>query len=194
MPQIILASGSLGRKQLLSQAGYNVAHINPQDVDESSLKGENPREYVKRIAHAKFDSALKKDSADIIISADTITVTGRRIFQKPETEQEAFDMMAHFSGRRTRIITYVCVGNFKECKSRLVVSAAKIKNLSEQEIKAWVATKDWVGVSGGIKLQGLSSVFIESIQGSFTNVVGLPMTQTYNLLKYFGVVPEWQKK
>lgn len=194
MPQIILASGSLGRKQLLSQAGYNVAHINPQDVDESALKGETPREYVKRIAYAKFDSALKKDSADIIISADTITVTGRRIFQKPETDQEAFDMMAHFSGRRTRIITYVCVGNSKECKSRLVVSAAKIKNLSEHEIKAWVATKDWVGVSGGIKLQGLSSVFIESIQGSFTNVVGLPMTETYNLLKYFGVVPEWQKK
>ncbi len=194
MPQLILASSSVGRKNLLEQAGYKIDKILPQDVDESPIRGEQPRDYVKRIAKAKFDAAVRQNSNDTTISADTITVTGRCIFQKPESEQQAHDMLSHFSGRRLKVMTCVYTGNGKECRSRFIISAAKIKQLSSQEIKAWVATKDWVGVSGGIKLQGLSSIFIESIQGSFTNIVGLPMTQTYNLLKYFGVLPEWQKK
>jgi len=194
MPHLILASGSFGRKQLLEQAGYKIDDMRPQDVDETSLKSENPRDYVKRIAQAKFDKAVQKNTDNVIISADTVTVTGRRIFQKPETEKEACDMLAHFSGRRIKVLTYVCIGNFKECKTRLVSSSGKIKRLSDHEIRSWAETKDWVGVAGGIKLQSLSSVFIDSIQGSFSNIVGLPMTQTYNLLKYFGVLPEWQKK
>tara|TARA_R110002050_G_scaffold118195_2_gene235443 strand:+ start:66194 stop:66778 length:585 start_codon:yes stop_codon:yes gene_type:complete len=194
MPQLILASSSVGRKNVLEQAGYKIDKIFPQDVDESPIRGEQPRDYVKRIAKAKFDAAVHQNSDDTIISADTITVTGRCIFQKPESEQQAHDMLAHFSGRRLKVMTCVYTGNGKEYRSRFIISAAKIKQLSNQEIKAWVATKDWVGVSGGIKLQGLSSIFIESIQGSFTNIIGLPMTQTYNLLKYFGVLPEWQKK
>jgi septum formation protein len=194
MPQLILASGSSARKQLLDQAGYEVDAIMPQDVDETPFKGEMPRDYVKRITKAKFEAAVQQNSNDIIISADTIPVTGRRIFQKPETSQEAYDMLQFFSGRRIKVMTCVYVGKALEVKFRLVLSSCKIKKLSDQEIESWVSTKDWVGVSGGIKLQGLSSIFIESIQGSFTNIVGLPMTETYNLLKYFGVLPKWQKK
>ncbi len=194
MPQLILASGSDGRKKLLEQAGYKLDKVLPQDVDETAFNKEQPRDYVMRITKAKFTAAVQQNPNDISISADTVPVTGRRIFQKPETPEEAHNMASHFSGRKVKIITCVFVGNAQQARFRTIVSSAKIKRLSDQEINDWLVTKDWVGVSGGIKLQGLSSIFIQSIQGSYTNIVGLPMTETYNLLKYFGVFPEWQKK
>lgn len=191
---LILASQSSSRFDLLKQIGYTPDKVAPQDVDETPLPKELPRDYVQRVTHLKVESALKEFPKDIIVAADTIVVRGRRIILKPETPKEAFDMIWGLSGKRVRIITTVCVAQGTAIRHKNVVTISNIKRLSKFELERYVETGLWQGCSGGIAIENIGGTLIKSISGSYSNVVGLPLYETRNLLESFGVFADWMRK
>ncbi len=189
--KLILGSGSPRRKELLAQIGVSADEICPPDIDETPLKGELPRPYCARVTRAKAE-AVQADSGDIVLCADTTVALGRRIMGKPEDAAEAEAFLRAMSGRRHRVITAVAVKKGVRLWERDVVTAVKMKSLCDDEIKGYLATDDWQGKAGGYAIQGPAGAFIPWIQGSFSAVMGLPVTETANLLQAAGY-PLWSR-
>lgn len=177
----ILGSGSPRRRELLAQIGVVADDIRPPDIDETPLKSELPRPYCIRMAHEKV-RAVQAGADDIVLAADTTVALGRRILGKPADAGEAAAFLHAMSGRRHRVITAVAVRRGDKVWQKDVVTAVKMKTLSNDEVNAYLATDDWQGKAGGYGIQGLAGAFIPWIQGSFTAVVGLPLAETANLL------------
>lgn len=184
--KLILGSGSPRRKELLAQIGLREDDIRPPDIDETPLKGELPRPYCQRMAREKA-LAVQADGPDIVLCADTTVALGRRIMGKPEDAAEAAHFLKAMSGRRHRVITAVAVRKGDQLWERDVVTAVKMKTLSDAEIQGYLATNDWQGKAGGYGIQGPAGAFIPWIQGSFTAVMGLPVAETANLLQAAGL-------
>lgn len=182
---LILGSGSPRRLDLLAQIGVVPDDIRPPDIDETPARGELPRPYCIRMAHQKA-LAVRADPEDIVLSADTTVALGRRILGKPESEAEAETFLRGLSGRRHSVITAVAVRRGARLWQRDVLTKVRMKALSEDEIAAYLATDDWRGKAGGYGIQGPAGALIPWISGSFTAVVGLPLTETANLLKAAG--------
>lgn len=170
---------------MLGQLGIVPDAVCPPDIDETPLKAELPRHYCRRIAHAKA-RAVEAGSDDIVLCADTTVALGRRILGKPEDAAEAAEFLKLLSGRRHRVITAVCVRRGERMWMRDVVSAVKMKSLSQSERAAYLATGDWRGKAGGYGIQGPAGALIPWISGSFTAIVGLPLAETANLLQAAG--------
>ena len=177
----ILGSGSPRRRELLAQIGVVADDIRPPDIDETPLKSELPRPYCIRMAHEKV-RAVQAGADDIVLAADTTVALGRRILGKPQNAGEAAAFLHAMSGRRHRVITAVAVRRGDKVWQKDVVTAVKMKTLSNGEVNAYLATDDWQGKAGGYGIQGPAGAFIPWIQGSFTAVVGLPLAETANLL------------
>jgi septum formation protein len=177
----ILGSGSPRRRELLAQIGVVADDIRPPDIDETPLKSELPRPYCIRMAHEKV-RAVQAGADDIVLAADTTVALGRRILGKPQDAGEAAAFLHAMSGRRHRVITAVAVRRGDKDWQKDVVTAVKMKTLSNDEVNAYLATNDWQGKAGGYGIQGPAGAFIPWIQGSFTAVVGLPLAETANLL------------
>ena len=177
----ILGSGSPRRRELLAQIGVVADDIRPPDIDETPLKSELPRPYCIRMAHEKV-RAVQAGADDIVLAADTTVALGRRILGKPQNAGEAAAFLHAMSGRRHRVITAVAVRRGDKVWQKDVVTAVKMKTLSNDEVNAYLATKDWQGKAGGYGIQGPAGAFIPWIQGSFTAVVGLPLAESANLL------------
>ena len=177
----ILGSGSPRRRELLAQIGVVADDIRPPDIDETPLKSELPRPYCIRMAHEKV-RAVQVGADDIVLAADTTVALGRRILGKPQDAGEAAAFLHAMSGRRHRVITAVAVRRGDKVWQKDVVTAVKMKTLSNDEVNAYLATKDWQGKAGGYGIQGPAGAFIPWIQGSFTAVVGLPLAESANLL------------
>lgn len=190
----ILASQSPFRLSLLKQIGYTPKAVAPQDVDESALRGEHPRDYLKRIVRSKVHSAQQEFSKDIILGADTIVTVGRRIFQKPETREETDAMLTLFSGRRVGVTTAIYVAQEGKEREKIVTASLSFKRLSIFEKDAYLDTNMWHKTSGGIAIDEIGGCFIKSVQGSFSTIMGLPLYETKNLLESFGLYPDWMKK
>ncbi len=188
--ELILASASPRRLELLKQVEITPDKIIPADIDETARKKELPRPYVERIAVEKAQKVYREleDKNVIILSADTVVIVGRRIVQKPEDEKEAKEFLKLLSGRRHKVLTSVAVINPEgELKTRTVTSVVKFKNLSQQEINNYVANKNnWEGKAGAYGIQKLAGAFISFISGSYSNIVGLPLYETVSLLKGVG--------
>jgi septum formation protein len=189
-PKLVLASGSPRRLALINQAGIEPDALQPADVDEMPLKGELPRACANRLARAKADAALAAVRLDeelrgaYIIAADTVVAVGRRILPKAELIDEAAQCLRLLSGRNHRVHTAVCLVTPKEAfRQRLVETRVRFKRLSEQDIEAYLASGEWRGKAGGYAIQGLAGSFAVKIVGSYTNVVGLPLYETVNLLQ-----------
>ena len=178
---LILASNSLRRRELLELAGVTIGKIVSPNIDETPLRSELPKLYVERMARAKSD-VISKQNDDYVLSADTIVTRGRRIFGKPENELIAESYLKLLSGCRHRVLTSVCLAHNGKSLVRTVMTIVKVKSLSEMEIKSYLSTGEWKGKAGGYAIQGRAAVFIPFISGSYTNVVGLPLTETINLL------------
>ncbi len=178
----ILGSGSPRRLDLLAQLGVQPDAVRPPDIDETPLKGELPRPYCLRIAREKV-LEIQADSDDIVLCADTTVALGRRILGKPADAAEAAEFLYALSGRRHRVITAVAVRRGDRVYERDVVSQVKVKRLSDSEINAYLATKDWQGKAGAYAIQGPAGAFIPWISGSFTGIVGLPLSETASLLQ-----------
>lgn len=183
--KLILGSGSPRRRELLAQIGVVADDIRPPDIDETPLKGELPKDYCSRIAREKV-AAVQADADDIVLCADTTVALGRRIMGKPVDAGEAAEFLIALGGRRHRIITSVAVKRGDQVWQRDVVSQAKMKRLSDDELNFYLASGDWQGKAGGYAIQGPAGAFIPWISGSFTAIVGLPLAETAALLNTAG--------
>lgn len=189
---LILGSASPRRLDLLSQLGITPDAIRPPEIDETPLGSELPRPYCLRMAIRKA-RAVQAGADDIVLSADTTVALGRRILGKPADMAEAEAFLQALSGRRHRVITGVAVRRGDRLWSRDVVSTVRMKSLSQAEIAGYLATGDWQGKAGGYGIQGPAGALIPWISGSFTAVVGLPLTETAGLLQAAGY-PVWKAR
>ena len=179
--KLILGSASPRRSELLAQIGVIADKIIPADIDETPQKGERPRPYADRMALTK-SKAIKVEDSDLVLTADTIVSAGIRILGKPKSEAEAVEFLTLLSGRRHRVTTAVTLRKNDRIWSRSVTTSVKMKNLADIEISSYIRSQEWRGKAGGYAIQGIASVFIPFISGSYSNVVSLPLTETANLL------------
>lgn len=185
--RLVLGSASPRRLDLLAQAGIVPHAVRPPEIDESPRRAETPRDYVRRIAREKLD-AVAAEAGEVVLCADTTVALGRRILGKPEDEAEAERMLLLLSGRRHRVVTAVGVRRGDRHWERVVTTAVAVKPLSKGEVAAYLATGDWRGKAGSYAIQGPFGALIPWINGSFTGVVGLPLTETLGLLTAAGFV------
>ncbi len=185
--RLVLGSASPRRLDLLAQAGITPHAIRPPEIDESPRKAETPRDYVCRIAQEKL-AAVPTEEGEVVLCADTTVALGRRILGKPADEGQARAMLSLLSGRRHRVITAVAVRLGDQAWERVVITGVAVKPLTRGEIDAYLATGDWRGKAGSYAIQGPFGAHIPWINGSFTGVVGLPLTETLGLLTAAGYV------
>lgn len=177
--KLTLASASPRRAELLAQIGVVPDAIRPADIDETPLKAELPRVYAGRLSREK---ALAVKADGLVLAADTVVAVGRRILEKPVDAAEAEQFLRLLSGRRHRVITGVALRNGAHISARQVETTVRFKPMSEPEIAAYIASDEWRGKAGGYGIQGLASAFIPWINGSYSNVVGLPLAEVSNML------------
>lgn len=190
MKNIILASGSLRRKELLDQMGLVYETI-VSDVDEDGLGEMPPAELVQALANLKA-KAVAKDAVDrekdaIVIGADTIVVLDDQILGKPKDSLAAEKMLSLLSGKMHMVYTGVSIVDTKDWAEETFVQSSKVymKEMSEEEIKAYVGTKEPLDKAGSYGIQGKGGVFIERIEGDYFSVMGLPIAKLYECLKNY---------
>lgn len=188
-PKLILGSASPRRLELLAQIGIRPDAIRPADIDETPRRGETARDYVRRMAAEKAAAVSAADD-EAVLCADTTVTVGRRILGKPETEAEARDFMRLMSGRRHRVLTAVALHHSGVTRERLVETLVRMRPLDGPALDRYIAAGDWQGKAGGYAIQGAAAAFIPWIQGSFTAVVGLPLSETAALLAAIGITGE----
>lgn len=188
-PKLILASGSPRRLDLLKQAGLEPDHLMPMELDETPGKSEHPRTLARRLSREKAEAAVKALKGDpewpnrYILAADTVVAIGRRILDKVEMANEASSALNLLSGRTHRVYTGVCVVTpNNKMRHKLVETRVRFKRLSRVEIEAYLASGQWRDKAGGYAIQGLAGAFVAKLVGSYSNVVGLPLLETVNLL------------
>lgn len=184
-PRLILGSGSPRRLDLLAQLGLTPDAVRPPDIDETPRKGELPRAYAARIALGK-SAAIDAEPDDVVLCADTTVALGRRILGKPADQTEARAFLQALSGRRHTVITALALRRGDRTWQRNSVSKVRMKRLAPQELDAYLDTGDWQGKAGGYAIQGPAGAFIPWISGSFTGIVGLPLSETATLLHAAG--------
>ncbi|WP_108815184.1 Maf family protein [Loktanella sp. Alg231-35] len=184
--KLVLGSGSPRRLELLAQLGITPSDIRPPDINEDVRKGELPRDYVNRIAAEKV-AAVDAATDEVVLCADTTVALGRRIMGKPADAGEAAQFLYALSGRRHKVITALAVKRGAQVWHRDVQSTVAFKQLSDTEVNAYLASDDWQGKAGGYAIQGPAGAFIPWINGSYTGIVGLPLSETAGLLTAAGV-------
>ena len=187
-PQLVLASGSPRRLQLLDQIGVTPARLAPVEIDETPRRAELPRQLAIRLAREKARAAASAEPMSTgidsyVLAADTVVAIGRRILPKAETEEEARACLKLLSGRAHRVYTAICLITPKgAARERLVETRVKFKRLSRLEEASYLASGEWRGKAGGYAIQGLAGAFVAHLGGSYSNVVGLPLYETVSLL------------
>jgi septum formation protein len=186
---LVLASESPRRLALLAQAGIKPVAVLPGSVDESPLPRELPRAHAERLARAKAEAAARKwgDGEAVFLAADTVVACGRRILPKAETDAEVRDCLLLLSGRRHRVLTAVAALAAGKLHRRVVETLVAFKRLTEDEIACYVRCGEGLGKAGAYAIQGRAETFVRQINGSYSNVVGLPLHETVGLLKACGV-------
>lgn len=176
---LILASASPRRAEILSAAGISFKLSTPPNIDESLIKGESPREHAARLARLKAEAV----PGDLVLGADTVVVVDGRILGKPRTVNEAAEMLRLLSGRAHEVITGVCLKSPMETVVDVEETTVWFMILCEEEIVAYVASGEPMDKAGAYGIQGLASKFVSHIEGSYTNVMGLPVTLVYQMLR-----------
>ena len=188
---IYLASASPRRTELLTQIG--VSHLcQPVDIDETPMLGEEPADYVIRMATSKADAWLKHPDRDRelpVLGADTTVIQNNQFLHKPSGKQDAFRMLRQLSGEKHQVLSAVCVMDSQRCHSRISKTDVHFKELSDEEIELYWLTGEPADKAGAYGIQGLASAFVSSINGSYSGVVGLPLFETIELLNQFGINP-----
>jgi septum formation protein len=189
-PPLILASTSPRRLALLRQVGVIPERIEPPDVDETPLARELPRAHALRLAAAKACDVAVRSPPAFVLAADTVVACGRRILGKASDRATAERYLRLLSGRRHRVYTGIALeapGGRRA--SRVVMTMVAIRRLDERELEAYLASGEWRGKAGGYGIQGRAEAFIPAINGSYSNVVGLPLAATLDLLRGLGWRP-----
>jgi nucleoside triphosphate pyrophosphatase len=186
--RLVLASASPRRADLLRDAGFEF-DIKPVDLDESPRPGEPAREYVARVAREKAEAVAITDAACCVVGADTAVVVDGAILGKPSDPSEAVAMLTRLSGRTHEVLTGVCALHAGVVHDATVTTRVRFRDLDPAEIRAYVATGEPMDKAGAYAVQGGAAAFVAGIEGSHSNVVGLPMEQTAGLLARCGVRP-----
>jgi septum formation protein len=182
---LLLASASPRRADLLASAGFTF-EIRPADVDETYLAGEPPREYALRVARAKASRAAEAADARIVLAADTVVVLDGRVLGKPRDAADAGAMLRDLSGRQHDVLTAVVLAAGGRVSEAVATTRVWFHPLEEAEIAWYVASGEPMGKAGAYGIQGLAARFIERIDGSWSNVVGLPISTVYRMLRRAG--------
>lgn len=185
-PDLVLASASPRRIELLAQIGIVPDRIEPADIDETPLRDETPPRLAARLAVSKARVIAARDPDAVVLAADTVVAVGRRLLEKAADEAEATRFLKLLSGRNHRVFTGVAAARADRVSHRVVETRVTFKALSEAEIAAYVASGDWRGKAGGYGIQGPAGAFVVRIVGSHPAVMGLPLHETANLLAGIG--------
>jgi len=210
--QVILASASPRRKELLERMGFTVKTV-PSNVVELRDENESPENYVKRMARAKVLSVVdrlratlygeaesprarrsggsgKDSAARWVIGADTVVVVGEQILEKPKDNAEALAMLTALSGREHLVVTGFCLFDLVKGKEGIqaVTTAVRFKRFKENEAERYVSTGESMDKAGAYAIQGIGAYLVESIDGSYTNVVGLPLCQIIEMMQEMGTL------
>jgi septum formation protein len=185
-PALTLASASPRRRELLEQLGFR-PRIRPADTDESPIPGEPPRSYVLRVAR---DKARAVDG-EVVLAADTAVVLGNEILGKPRDADDARRMLRALSGVVHEVLTGVCVRRGAEEHSAVVAAQVRLDPLDPLRIDWYVATGEPMDKAGAYAIQGIAGAFVRELHGSVSNVVGLPLAETLELLQRAGVAMPW---
>jgi septum formation protein len=184
-----LASESPRRKALLAQAGITPDLVRAAAVDETPLKDELPRRHALRLAEAKARAVLEKHAAPpmLVLAADTVVALGRRILPKAQDADAVRECLARLSGRRHSVLTAVAVvAPGGKIRTRIVTTALAFRRLTRTEIEAYAECREGEGKAGGYAIQGRAETFVRRLNGSYSNVVGLPLAETVALLRGLG--------
>ena len=181
--RLILASASPRRLDLLRQIGVFPDKIIPANIDEGIIKTDTPRSLALRLAKAKAVNVFHDCNGYYVLGADTVVAVGSRILAKPVNSEQARGCLKLLSGRRSRVFGGIALlSPSLEIRHRVVETKVKFKKLSEQEINSYIESGEWEGKAGSYAIQGIASKFIPSINGSYSNIVGLPLYETSQLM------------
>lgn len=210
--QLILASASPRRKELLERVGFVVKTV-PADIPETQLADEDPTEFVKRMARTKVLAVVARQrgtgtGAELetippplpsragkgeaaprwVVGADTIVVVDGEVLGKPASSDQAFDMLQRLSGREHKVMTGFCVFDLAKNKEGIqaVISTVRMKRMTRPEIEKYLSIGESSDKAGAYAVQGVGSYLIDSIVGSYSNVVGLPLCQLMEMLEEMG--------
>lgn len=181
LPKVLLASQSPRRRDLLTQLGVDFDVI-ALDVDETMQAGEPPKDYVNRIAIKKAQAGLAQFPDEIILAGDTIVVLDNEVFLKPTNREDHKKMLQKLSGKTHHVLTAMALASSDGTKKTMSDTAVTFRKLTEDEIDKYWDTGEPQDKSGGYASQGIASIFIERIEGSWSGVVGLPLFETFKLL------------
>lgn len=187
--RLILASKSPRRYELLKQVGLDFDVI-PSGIEEDYIQGESPRKHVLRLAEAKALDVGNQHPDRWVVAADTIVYVDHSILGKPKSRDEARKMLRHLSGKEHRVLTGFSVLHLEKGRRDrgAVQTAVKVRKLTQLEMEWYVETGEPFDKAGGYAVQGIGSFMIESIKGSYTNVVGLPLCELIQMLSRLGAV------
>ena len=207
--QVVLASQSPRRKELLERLGFSVKCI-PAQISEERMPEEYPDHYVKRLARSKVLSVVQRirttqyeqtparvsrvtgklegESLRWVVGADTVVVCAGEVLEKPKDNLDAYDMLMNLAGRRHEVMTGFCIFDMHKDKEGIqtVRTEVKFKPMTRDEIERYVAVGESMDKSGSYGIQGVGAYLVESIVGSYTNVVGLPLCQVVQMMEEMG--------
>lgn len=185
----ILASASPRRREILQSVGLNFKII-PAHVNEDYIAGESPYKHVRRLSRDKAMAVAEKHQDAWVLGADTIVVIDGIILGKPQNKTQAKNMLKKLSGREHKVFTCFTIIHMESvvCETKVVQSAVQFKIISPDEMNWYIACDEPYDKAGGYALQGKGSYFIQSIRGSYTNVIGLPLCEVLEILKKFKVL------
>ena len=187
---LVLASASPRRLELLAQIGVVPDLVDPADIDETPRRGELPPAHALRLAREKLLRVMPRHPGAFVLAADTVVACGRRILPKPADEASARRCLDLLSGRRHRVHSGVALaGPDGRVAIRRVDTQVAFKRLSTDELAAYLASGEWRGKAGGYAIQGRAAALIRFVSGSYSNVVGLPLFETAQLLAGRGYRP-----
>ena len=187
--QFILASASPRRREMLRSVGLNFKII-PAHVNEDYLEGESPRQHVKRLSREKAMVIARQHQATWVLGADTIVVIDGAILGKPANRNQAKMMLQKLSGHEHRVFTGYTIARMDSgiCTTGVVQSAVKFKTITPDEMNWYIACDEPYDKAGGYAIQGKGAYFIQSIRGSYTNVIGLPLCEVLETLKKLNAI------
>ena len=190
MAELLLASGSSRRKELLDQIGVHYQSAS-MDIDETVNPNEAPSDYVLRMAIEKAQAGIELKPDRVVLAADTSVVVAGNILGKPDNKQAAHRMLRQLSGATHQVLTAIAVAKLERGKvnmaSQLVITDVSFSALTDQQIKQYIETGEPMDKAGAYGIQGKAALFVEHIQGSYSSVVGLPLAETGIMLLRFDV-------
>jgi len=187
-PKLALASASPRRLALLDQAAVTPDLLRPAELDEEPKRGEWPRSLASRLSRAKAEAVhqtLKAEGVEdhLVLGADTVVAVGRRVLPKAESMDQAIACLRLLSGRTHKVFTAITVVTPRGyLRQRIVETRVRFKRLSQDDVESYLASGEWRGKAGGYAIQGIAGAFVVKLVGSYTNVVGLPLYETLNML------------